>query len=202
MQFKYRIATAISAGAIMMNLMAPAAFASTTVEISGNGSKSNNTANVTNNETVNVTQNNTLNVTTTINSVASTGGNKASGNTGGDVSVKTGNANSTASLNVTAGHNLAVYGECGCEQSDDSITIKDNGRKSDNKSIVNNTKKKTVSQKTKATVTAGVFSKAKTGKNKANDNTNGTVDVDTGDSDSAAIVDVTGPSNVISPSAQ
>ncbi len=190
----------IATTAIAFNMLAPAAFASTTVEISGNGAHSNNTANVTNNNSVNVTQNNTLNVSVNISSSANTGGNKANDNTGGDVNITTGNANSTASLNVTGGVNVANVTSCGCEdQSNDSITISGNGKKSDNKSVLNNTNKKTVNQTSKTYVSAWIKSKANTGKNKANDNTNGTVDVSTGNSDSSTMVDVSSPVNVLNP---
>lgn len=198
MKFQYRIGTAVASTALVMNMLAPAAFADTTVEILGNGSKSNNTVNVTNNDTVKINQTNNLTVAVNITAKSNSGDNKANGNTGGDTSISTGNANATASLNVTGGVNVANVADCGCDE-DTTVKVNNNGKKSKNKSIVNNTSNKTANQTANATVAGSIKAKAKSGKNKAKNNTNGTVDVETGDSDSHTIVDVVAPVNVLNP---
>lgn len=198
MNYKARIAAGLTSAALIASMAAPAAFADTTVEIMNNGKKSDNTVNVTKTNTVNVTQSNNLSVSLNINSKANSGGNKASDNTGGNVSINTGTASSTVGVGVTGGANIAVIEDCGCEE-DTTVKVNENGRKSNNSSTVNNTKSKTASQSSTAGVTATIKSKAKTGKNKANDNTSGTVNVGTSGATSSTTVEVEGPVNALNP---
>jgi len=198
MKLQYRVATAVASTALMLNLLAPAAFASTTVEISDNGSHSNNTANVTNNNSVSVNQVSNTTVSLNISTKSSTGGNKANDNTGGDVSITTGDASANTTVNVTGGANIASVNTCGCDN-DTNVTVTGNGKKTNNKSIVKNTDTLTANQIGNFVVAGSIKTKAKTGKNKASGNTNGTVDVSTGGSDSSTMVDVTSPVNVLNP---
>ena len=183
MKIQYKLGGAVAVSALMMNLLAPAAMAATTITISDNGKKSNNNVSVNNTSNLTLTQTNSLSVGFNINSKASTGGNKANGNTGGDVSIDTGKAVSTVNLTVIGGSNIATVEGCGCE-SDDLVEILGNGKKSDNYAKVTNKKTKTATQINSLGVGGDVKSKAKTGKNKANGNTNGTVDVKTDDATS------------------
>ena len=81
MKLQYRVGTAVASSALMLQLLAPAAFADTTVAITDNGKDSDNSVNVTNNHTSNNTQKNTFTVNLGISAKAKTGGNKANNNT-------------------------------------------------------------------------------------------------------------------------
>lgn len=197
MQFKYRISTAVATGALMMNLLAPAAFADTTVTVEGNGNNSDNNVVVNNTSKLNLNQTNNLVVTFAVNSTANTGGNKANGNTGGDVSIDTGNANSTVNLSVTGGNNVANLGGCLCDNETTNVTVLDNGNGTTNDVKVKNKKKVTANQTGNTVVVAAVDSKAKTGKNKAKNNTNGTVNVTTGNSTSNVTGNVSAGHNTL-----
>lgn len=195
MTMKSKIAAGIASAALLANMM-PAAFASTTVDISGNGKKSDNEVNVTNANNTTVTQTNTASINLNIKSKANTGGNKANGNTGGDVKVKTGDATSSVGVSITGGVNAATVENCGCDN-DTTVTVKNNGKKSDNKTNVTKANNKVGTQLSTLDVTGDIKSKAKTGKNKANDNTNGDTDVNTGTAVSETGVEVTTSNNVL-----
>ena len=197
MKFQYRIGTAVASTALVMNMLAPAAFADTYVEIWGNGSKSDNTADVNNSSNTTVNQTNNSTVTLNVTAKAKTGGNKASGNTGGDTEIDTGNANATANVTVAGGVNAANLTSCGCEDETTTVKVTNNGKKTDNNATVNTSKKKTANQTANSSVSGNVKAKAKTGKNKAKDNTNGSVNVTTGGADSATNVEVVNPVNVL-----
>lgn len=197
MKFQYRIGTAIASTALMLNLLAPAVFADTNIEITGNGANSDNSVSVNNTSNVSVTQTNDLVVGLTINSSASTGGNKANGNTGGDVSIDTGNANSTVGISVQGGSNSAEINGCGCNGATDNVTVSGNGSNTTNNATVKNKKKLSASQGGNTTVGASVNSKTKTGKNKAKNNTGGNVSVTTGNSTSNVSANVTAGDNTL-----
>lgn len=196
MLIKSKIAAGLASAALLANLAAPAAFAETNVEIWGNGAKSDNTLNLTKSDETTVTQSNTSNVTLNVTSKAETGGNKANGNTGGSTSIDTGNASSTVGVLVVGGVNAAHVEGCGCEE-DTTIKVTNNGKKTNNNATVTDTKKKTATQTSSSTVSGNVKSKAKTGKNKAKNNTSGDVDVKTGKSDSSTLVEVVNPINLL-----
>src|SRR3989338_3997974 len=99
---KRKLATAIATGALLLNAFAPLAFASTTIQISGNGVGSNNYANVTQTSTTTVKQSNNASVTNNVDAYADTGDNSAKWNTGGDVTVNTGNATVNTSVSTQA----------------------------------------------------------------------------------------------------
>lgn len=196
---KTKITAGLSAAAMLGTLVAPVAFADNTVVISGNGSDSNNTANITNEQSSEIVQKNKTEVGFVVNVTSNTGGNKANGNTGdGDVSIDTGNITNTISLGVTGGSNTATAPNCGCDLGDSDIKIKGNGEDSTNKSTVKNTKSSSVKQKNKTSVGASVTVKSKTGKNKANNNTgSGEVSVDTGTTTTTVSGSVTGNTNIL-----
>ncbi len=196
---KTRIAAAAASSALILSLITPAAFADTNVDISGNGAGSDNDATVVNKDNTTVNQTNNTTIGISISSKANTGGNKASGNTGGDVSIDTGKAVSTVGVSVTGSANAAVLPDCGCAPASTDVTISGNGSDSDNTTTVKNKKKKIVNQTNSTTIGATVTSKAKTGKNKAKNNTGGTVAVTTNDATSEVGIEVTSPANVIGP---
>ena len=195
MTLNSKIAAGFASAALFTNLVVPA-FASTDVEVSGNGAKSDNEVTVENTNTVDLKQTNNLNVVLNITSKALTGGNKASGNTGGSTSITTGDATTETTVAVAGGDNKATVPSCGCE-SDDAVKVSGNGKKSDNKVTLKNKKELKADQKGDVSVTGNITSKAKTGKNKAKNNTSGNVEIETGTSVSTTEVGVISGSNIL-----
>ena len=194
--YKTKISTALVTFSLLATSFAPLASADTTITIADNGADSNNSVNVTNNNTTDVNQTNSFSVGLDINSSAKTGNNEASNNTGGNVTIETGNATSNVTVNVSGGSNVANI-SCACNTTNDTIDVLNNGANSNNTSNVTNKKEKIVKQTNSGGVSGSVRSRARTGKNKANKNTNGTVDVFTGNATSNETVNVTGPLNTL-----
>lgn len=198
---KAKITAVAASSALVLSLLTPAAFAKSTVEISGNGANSNNTAKVKNVNKTTVTQSNAAVIGISVNSKASTGGNKANGNTGdGGVSIDTGKAVSSVGIQISGSSNELTAPACGCDSGNDKLTVSGNGKDSTNKAKVKNKNKQEETQVNSVVVGGEVDSKAKTGKNKANNNTgSGDVDVKTDDATSEVMVEVEAPSNTINP---
>ena len=198
---KAKIAALTAGSALVLNLLAPVAFADTTIDVSGNGADSKNTVEVTNTDKTTVTQSNSTVIGINIDSSAKTGGNKANGNTGdGDVTIDTGKATSTVTVEVKGSTNSIVMPDCGCTPPATDVTVSGNGKNSTNKTTVKNKKKKDVAQGNASVVGANITSKTKTGKNKANNNTGpGLVEIKTDDATSDVTTTVDAPSNSITP---
>lgn len=194
-----RIGTGIAAGAFLTTVLAASAFADVTVDVSGNGAHSHNSVNVSISNTTEVKQSNSTHVTNDVSSSANTGGNTASGNTGGDVSIDTGHAASDVTVINHGSSNTANVQSCGCDFGNVDVTVEDNGAHSHNKVKVKLSDLLSVVQKNHSHVSTWVWSSAKTGKNKANDNTGGNVDVLTGDAHSTVEVHTFGASNDLNP---
>ncbi len=190
----FKIGGTLTAGALIASGLAGAAFADNT--ITGNGGGSVNTISVTDICTAGVVQANESDITVGVKQKANTGGNTASGNTGGDVTIDTGTVNQTATVGITGSSNTAVPPSCcGCQEASSSATISGNGAGSIN-GVTDTTVKTTGAvQANKTKVKAKVRQKAKTGKNKANNNTDGTVEVLTGNTTSGATIGVGGSTN-------
>lgn len=197
MTIKSKIAAGVASAVLFANFAAPAAFASTNLEIWGNGAKSDNTLNLTKKNETSVTQSNNSTVSVNVSANSNTGGNKASGNTGGNTSVKTGDATTNVGVAVIGGVNAASVENCGCEDEDTTVKVTNNGKKTKNKADVKDTKKTTAVQASNTSVGVDVDVKAKTGKNKAKDNTNGGTEVKTGTSVSETEVVVVNPTNYL-----
>src|SRR3989344_7278105 len=90
-KFSARLATGLSTATLMMSLMAPAVYADTNLEISGNGRNSTNDINVSSSNNNTIDQNNTTNVVIGLNVTAKTGKKTANDNAV-DVNHKSGNA--------------------------------------------------------------------------------------------------------------
>jgi hypothetical protein len=202
----YKLAAGTGAAILATALFAGSAYAGE-LEISGNGADSTNKIEVTNTSNCTVIQASETNVWAGVSASASTGGNTASGNTGGNTSISTGDATATASVTVTGGSNTATN-PCCCKENccegqecvgGHSALISGNGVDSDNKIKETKTSNQTVIQASKTKVGAWVKAKAKTGKNKAKNNTGGTTDITTGIATSDSFVDVTGGSNTLNP---
>lgn len=197
---KGRITAIAASSALVLSLLTPAAFADTTVDISGNGANSTNTVDVKNTDKTTIEQSNTTTVGINITSSANTGGNKANGNTGGDVTIDTGKATSVVDVTVSGSTNELKLPDCGCPAPVDEVTISGNGKDSTNTATVKNKKKLKEKQTNSTTVGANITSKTKTGKNKAKNNTGpGNVEVKTDDATSEVTVTVDAPSNSITP---
>lgn len=200
MTYKTKLSTGIATGALLLASFAPAAFADVNTDISGNGANSNNTINITQNNTVSVSQSNTAIMGNFVYGSANTGGNKASQNTGGDVMVTTGNATVNATASNTNGGNIANVPSI--SPVDVTANVTGNGNNSTNKNKVTNSSKVKASQSSLCVAGNIVVKKAKTGKNKANKNTKGTVNVTSGDAQATADVSNDCGFNVLNPSVE
>ncbi len=180
---KTKIAIAGAAGTILLNAMSPLAYAATTVEITGNGSSSQNSANISKSHNSSVVQENNANIQNNINANSSTGGNRANDNTNGDVLIDTGNASTMIDLLNRLNLNHAKLNNCDCDNLAD-ILISGNGSQSDNDVNLDTTNDNSVFQSNDADISNDITSFASTGQNKANRNTGGDVIVFSGNADS------------------
>ncbi len=190
---KRKLVTAIATGALILNTFTPIAFASTTIQISGNGAGSNNYANVTQTSTTAVNQTNNANVTNNVNANADTGDNKANFNTGGNTTINTGNANITANVSNTLNSNQAEV-KC-CQAGNTDVLIEGNGAGSNNTVNLTSVGTTSVSQNNNANVTNNVDAYADTGDNSAKWNTGGDVTINTGNATVNTSVSTTANSN-------
>ncbi len=195
MNFKKQLVTTVAASAMMLNLLAPVAFADTSITISGNGSDSSNTTTVTTTNSTTVEQSNTANVQNNVNSNADSGGNTAKDNTGGNVDIESGNATVKDQVKNDLNSNAATVG-CPCGNGDTTVSITGNGSDSENGVGLSNTNKTQVTQANEANVNNSVNADASTGDNKASDNTGGNVKVYSGDANTQVGVSTTANANV------
>lgn len=180
MTYSKRFTTAIATGAVLINALAPVAFAET-ITVSGNGSLSNNTVNVSSNTTTSVNQSNNANVINNVTSNASTGGNSTNFNTGGNTTIQTGNATTNTTVSTAANLNSASVNSCGtCGNGATNVTVSGNGYGSSNGVDVNNSNGVFLNQTNNANVLNSVESKANTGKNDSSFNTGGNGSIVTG----------------------
>lgn len=110
MNLKQKITTSLATGAIMLSTLAPSAFAATSIDVSGNGSRSNNDVSVSQNHRIDVNQQNNADFNNDIRVNANTGGNRTNNNTGGDVFLGTGNADTSVSVSNMANMNHLSLG--------------------------------------------------------------------------------------------
>lgn len=186
-----KLASAIATGALLLNSALPA-FA-VTLEVSGNGSDSQNTTGVAVTTTTTVVQNNTANVSNNVNASAKTGGNAASDNTGGDVNIQTGDADVAVGIQNSVNSNVAEVD--GCCDLDADVLISGNGSKSDNNVELGLANVTGVFQTNAANLNNNVDAKAKTGENYADDNTGADVLVRTGDATVTTVIENTANAN-------
>jgi hypothetical protein len=158
-------------------------FAESSIQITGNGSGSENVTNVSVTQTTQVSQTNSANINNNVQSSANSGGNTTSHNTGGDVTVDTGNAKSQVTVANTANSNVASVDNCNCG-SDVNVKVSGNGDHSEN--AVNTKFENTVQlgQANQASINNDVRSDAKSGDNGASHNTGGSVKIMTGNATS------------------
>jgi hypothetical protein len=158
------------------------------LEVSGNGTDSDNKAEVDVIDEVSLDQSNDADVHNNVDVAAETGSNEAKDNTGGDVSVKTGDVsvNNGVWVKTSVNANSATVGSTGSEGSL-SLMIKDNGSDTDNNIDLAILSDVGLDQSNDADVHNDVDVSANTGKNEAEDNTGGDSEITTGD----VTVDVT-----------
>jgi hypothetical protein len=198
----YRLGSALTAAVLVTFLATSIASADTTLEISGNGSKSDNKIDVTTEKGCEVIQENNTNVTSIIGVSSSTGGNTASGNTGGDTDITTGKVSTDITVVVQGGENIATDPCCcdnGCPLGDTSLLISGNGDKSNNYIKVEEKNESLTTQLSDTSVTSVIGVKSKTGKNKAKNNTGGSTTIKTGKVNTKIDLSVFGGSNLIGP---
>ena len=190
-KLRNKVLAALSAGAMLLSVVSPVLAAETTLEISGNGSDSDSTINLGQSNTTAVVQSNNANVTNDVVANADSGHNDANRNTGGDVTVDTGDAKTDVKVSNSLNSNTASVDCCGAN--DTSVLISGNGDKSDNDVNLTESSKTEVYQDNKAYVKNDIDADANSGKNDANRNTGGSVEVATGDA--TANVDVSTTAN-------
>ena len=161
---------------------------STNVELSGNGSFSQNGAAVNSTNGSQLFQTNTGTVNNTISSNTNTGNNDTNRNTGGSVLVLTGNAGSDTSVNTALNANMARLNDNTAAGGNNNVTISGNGSASTNRADLTQNNSATVVQNNLANVLNTIRSRANTGNNMTNDNTGGNVTIDTGNALSRADV--------------
>lgn len=160
------------------------------VLISGNGAGSKNQAGLGLVSTTVVAQDNDADIDNKVNADATTGDNKANRNTGGDVEITTGNAFTHVEIANEANANWArVGGSNGAGNGSVSLRILGNGADSENGILLGLEKDILLQQYNTADVDNDVYADATTGNNRANRNTGGEVDIDTGNAHAGVAVD-------------
>src|SRR3989344_2008656 len=189
-----KVVTDFAAATLLVNSALPA-FAGTTLIISGNGSSSDNTADVNLNSTTTVVQSNEADIDNDVHVNADTGGNSADDNTGGEVDLETGDITTQVGISNAVNSNVASVEECDCE-GDVDVLISGNGTHSDNKVELDKKSTTELFQNNEADVDNDVHVYADTGDNSADDNTGGAgnlktgeIDVETGDIDVKVALD-------------
>ena len=180
MNLQKKVASVIATASLLLQLATPV-LADTTIVISGNGSDTENKADVKLDQTTYVQQSNTANIENTVYADANTGKNDANRNTGGSVSIDTGEAKTDVAVSNTVNSNTA---EVKCCEGDLDVLISGNGDSSKNKVELDvNQGKDTgtqVYQNNSAKIENTVDADANTGKNDADRNTGGSVSITTG----------------------
>jgi len=194
-RFQRYAASAVAAGSLLFYAMAVPAFA-TTIQVSGNGASSSNTAGVTNTQSTTVTQSNDANITNTIHVDATTGGNTSSDNTGGNTTVSTGGASSNVTVDNNANSNVVNGVGCGSCVSGASVVVAGNGADSTNTAEVSNSNDNAVFQTNNANINNNVNVGANTGHNDASDNTGGDTRISTGNTNTTVSVSNAANANV------
>jgi hypothetical protein len=196
MNYTKRITTAIATGAILVNALAPVAFAQD-LTVTGNGASSNSSISSSTNSSTVVNQTNNANIVNNVTSNASSGGNSSNFNTGGNTTIHTGNATTNTTVSTAANLNKASVANCGaCSNGAANVTISGNGAYSDNGAKVANNNSVFLDQANAANVVNAVRSDATTGKNDSSFNTGGDTVIHTGDANTKTNVSTKANANV------
>ncbi|OGV97221.1 hypothetical protein A2W24_04315 [Microgenomates group bacterium RBG_16_45_19] len=158
----------------------------TEVEISGNGSGSENEVELKDMSETEVYQTNVAEILNEVKVDAKTGDNEAEDNTNGDVKIDTGDATVKVLSDTKANMNMASIGGSG-DGGSVKLLIANNGSDSDNE-IELGLRRETLLAQDNLTAIGNLFDlEAETGDNEAEDNTGGEVEIETGN----ALVDAT-----------
>lgn len=145
-------------------------------EVSGNGTNSTSSVQVTNTPSTQVVQSNESNIENNVSQTATTGQNTANKNEGQSTSILTGDIQNKTTITNSSNSNTVT--DC-CKSQTGDAAITSNGSQSSNDIKVDTSNTTTVVTANKATINNAVIMNAETGNNKANENT-GAVSISTG----------------------
>lgn len=183
--FYKKLASIMAAGALLINLATPA-LAGISLEVTGNGSDSDNEVKFEYENEVKVDQQNWADVQNDIRIEANTGDNEAEDNTGGDVEISTGDSYTTVDVSNVLNSNAAQVETCCYDEVEAKVS--GNGTGSDNEVELELESEVKVNQYNDAHVENEVKVESETGGNEAEDNTNGDVTIETGSTTSTVTV--------------
>lgn len=172
-----KISFGVVSSAIGLLLLAAPALAAS-IEISGNGADSDNSATVDQTSSTVIVQENSSDFTNNVRQRGNTGRNRANSNTGGDVDIDTGDASNSADVTNTGGGNSATIKKAPPDLP--NVDIKDNGAGSTNTAGATWTDSTVGVQENSCTKSNRLRQRGRTGRNRANNNTGGTVKIKTG----------------------
>lgn len=141
------------------------------VEVSGNGTSSENQVNYTVSQETNVSSTNQSNIQNDVNSQANTGSNQASSNTGSQTDVTTGDVSQSVSIENQANSSTVNLSGCGCEGQGVDIQNSGNGSDSNNNISANVQNNTSINVENYTSVTNIANVHANSGSNSANGNT-------------------------------
>ncbi len=189
----YKAASISATAALMLTMAAPVGAAN--LSIARNGARSVNVISVGYSNTGTTTQSNSGNTTTVVSNEADTGNNRANFNTGGDVGITTGAASATTGVTNTGHYNVAGD-ECGCPDDGALVAeIEENGAESQSAIGYSRVNARNRNQVNSGDATTGASNVSRTGRNRANFNTEGETSVTTADATASTTVDNVGHTN-------
>jgi hypothetical protein len=147
------------------------------ITVSDNGASSGNDVNIQQETQTQVTQENTSQVADSVDTSATTGENSASENSSENVAIETGDA--TDEMAVENSGNLTVA-DAGCCQAETDVDVSENGSNSQNQVNLSQTTSTTTTVDQNIKIQNNIQGYANTGENTANDNTNGDINIHTG----------------------
>lgn len=204
-KFLQKLSTGLATAALLAGFLAPAAFATADLQISGNGPTSHNTIVDIDKCKSTVNQSNSTYVSTGAVVGANSGNNSANGNVtgGGNVDINTGKADASLTVAVGGSSNNATPPDCcACGGQAETALISGNGPASTNQ-IINVDKKKTrVSQRNRTRVRTHALVGSDSGNNDSNSNVTGSGNVSVTTDNATASLDVSvtpPPSNTVTP---
>jgi len=161
----------------------------TTVKVSDNLSKSQNTVYLDDKNETKIDQDNDADIDNDVDVDSETGENYADDNIGGDVKIKTGKADTTVKVSNNANSNWARVGNGSSQGGSLTALITGNGSESDNEIDLEFENEVEIDQDNDADVDNDVDVDAETGENGADDNGAGDVIIKTGDANTDVTLD-------------
>lgn len=149
------------------------------ITVTGNGEGSSNTVNISSSQQTQVEQQNTAEVTNNVEVAANTGNNEASDNTNGETNITTGDVDVETTI-INAGINQN-YAETSCCPGSVGASITNNGSNSNNNISYGQNSNTSLTSNNTANISNNIKGTANTGYNKANNNTQSSVSITTGD---------------------